>query len=1282
MKKKIFSAFAVLAISAISACAALPIAACSPNESNGKGKVSQIKGNTYYVSNTPSDNPDGSQEKPYRLDTLLRGTTLKAGDTVLVMPGVYNFDANIRMTASGVFNGMITIKNASETEEAILDFSAMKFGSAERGIEIYGDYVYWYGIDIRGAGDNGMYIGGSYNTIENCEFYNNRDTGLQLGRSYSEYNTIDLWPSFNLIKNCTSHNNYDNETYGENADGFAAKLTVGYGNVFDGCIAYRNSDDGWDLYAKTDSGNIGQVIIYNSVAFENGYLEYTQKDNNKLFGNKWDSSKSENLNTNDSDAKWGKDSYKTRDGDGNGFKLGGSVMEGDVFVYNCLAFNNRMHGVTDNSNPGYLKIEGVTSYNNSANVDDNPLLPDGNANPNFGRIINKVYDYNTTATDANGNVIDNPNYGKIKNNANHDTHGNINVARQTYSYNSVIRTLSASDKYAISLESDEYRGSVTDSLLIGSGKANKVVGSIDADTIAGKRYTDLVDTLVATDIFKALPFEETGEYQYKYNIDSLKNLGTISNGQITSLNADRHHNKFRNSDGSINMGDVLAIKDYGKLLGEDNKIGATVNLSTWSEYTHFAEKDWNEWYSNSASAVLAKAKETLTVNADESAVYQDFDVASRIVNCTIDWTSENDDILHVDKLTDISTSASEYVTIKVNRPEDSDKVVKLTAKISYLNRSITKEFALTVKKDIPSIGGLSVHVNSDGSDIKDGGRLILDMFRQYEEPQLMVENGSYYNGTLLKANQYNVTSKYEYAVDDNKTYTTVSGFSPNKAGVYRITHTVKLNGSDETKSMTYKIFVASRTAEVDFVGNATIVVNRDGYTIGGSLNSPTGTLYAISSKENLTLTGEQLKNYEGVAHYDFRDTSINLQFANDNSGAYNIYYALANLEGTVTSEVYKTPIKVVEISTPEEFMKIAGGGTIGTTEETKEVPEETIYLLTQDINFTDKTWTRGTQPFTGFLNGNGHTVKNVNVTVNNETNGAGIFYALKGGTIENIKFENVSVIGGKQQTGIIATMYGGYVHNVALKNVTIDGITRVGFIGHVFESSIPSYISNISIDNDAEHKITGSGQRVAGIIGLIQTTSGPQSGVEVYVSNCFINSYIKGEQQVGGVVGSFDNAKAGTPYYLEIDHVVFAGTAETTYSTPRVGGIIGYQSGAIGSFYIHNCISIGTLISKEVVIDVALKTASPIVGGFASTAVNKVSFCMAYMLEYNSDYEVGAYGENDFDEFNIFTWLGFDKAIWSPVLKNPAAVEGDEDYNVYKAPYITLNFLTSDTSND
>ncbi len=751
MKKKIFSAFAVLALSAT-----LPLAACA-NGNGGEGSAApRIVGKTYYVSATATDDGDGTKDNPYKIDKILNewqgeakkeNTILQPGDTVLVEPGTYKLDERIRMVTNGVHNGMITVKNASTTGEKVtLDFSAMAFDSGNRGVEIYSNYVYWYNIDVCGAGDNGLYIGGSYNTVEYCEFYNNRDTGLQLGRQFSTDYTIDKWPSFNLVKNCTSHNNYDNESYGENADGFAAKLTVGYGNVFDGCLAYRNSDDGWDLYAKTDSGNIGQVIIYNCAAYENGYLEYTQRECNKLYPT-WTGLKTESVDENKQqiltgEEKYGKQSFKTRDGDGNGFKLGGSVMEGDVLVYNCVAFNNRMHGVTDNSNPGYLKIDGVTSYNNSANVDDNPYLINTDTgeidtskpNPNFGYIVNKVYDYNKTVKNEDGDDVENPKYNTVVSNPNHDVHGNINVARQTYSYNTVNRTLSVGDKYAVSLQADEYRGSVKDSMLIASDKTNKVSGSIDADTIAGQKYTEQITPLVSTEIFKKLPFEETGEYTYKFNITGLHDLGTIQNGEVTSINPQRHHITYRNSDGSINMGDILAIKDYSKLFGSDNKIGSELNLDSWDKYTHFAEADWNKNLSSAISAVLTKAKETLTINADENTVYQDFDVASKLVNCTVDWTSSDEELLRVGKSVSISSSKSEYVTINVTRPTDEDKEVTLTAKISYQNRSVTKKFNLIVKKDIPSIGNLSVHVDMDGPDITNGGRLMLDLFRQYDEP--------------------------------------------------------------------------------------------------------------------------------------------------------------------------------------------------------------------------------------------------------------------------------------------------------------------------------------------------------------------------------------------------------------------------------------------------------------------------------------------------------------------------------------------------------------------
>lgn len=104
------------------------------------------------------------------------------------------------------------------------------------------------------------YLQVTINIFENVVFEANRDSGLQISRYDTTAATKDLWPSNNLIINCTAFDNCDYPDQGgtgENADGFAAKLTCGEGNVFDGCISYCNSDDGWDLFAKSATGPIG-----------------------------------------------------------------------------------------------------------------------------------------------------------------------------------------------------------------------------------------------------------------------------------------------------------------------------------------------------------------------------------------------------------------------------------------------------------------------------------------------------------------------------------------------------------------------------------------------------------------------------------------------------------------------------------------------------------------------------------------------------------------------------------------------------------------------------------------------------------------------------------------------------------------------------------------------------------------------------------------------------------------------------------------------------------------
>lgn len=277
----------------------------------------------------PNGKGDGNSiSDPTNLQNAIN--ILSSGKTIYLLEGNYEFSNTITIEYgnNGTSSNYKTIKPYSN--RVILNFSKQDFGSSNRGVKLDGNYWKIEGITIKNAGDNGMLLSGNYNIISNCIFERNKDTGLQLSRRLSSLSNIKDWPSYNQILNCTSMNNYDPDD-GADADGFAAKLTCGIGNVFDGCIAYNNVDDGWDMYTKDETGKIGVVTIKNSIAFRNGFTEDNQSEARS---------------------------------NGNGFKLGGEGIAVKHIVENCIAFENRAHGFTDNNNPGGIILNNCTSFDN------------------------------------------------------------------------------------------------------------------------------------------------------------------------------------------------------------------------------------------------------------------------------------------------------------------------------------------------------------------------------------------------------------------------------------------------------------------------------------------------------------------------------------------------------------------------------------------------------------------------------------------------------------------------------------------------------------------------------------------------------------------------------------------------------------------------------------------------------------------------------------------------------------------------------------------------------
>ena len=279
-----------------------------------------------YVSPLGNDTTGtGSITNPYR--TIQKALTYAYADsTIFLRDGIYNFSSTLKMNRSGSQGKYIKLW-AYPGEHPILDFSSEPYSSSSRGVTISVNYIYIKGLVIRNAGDNGVYITGGYNIIENCQIYNNKDTGLQISSGGNN----------NYIYNCDAYGNNDPATNGQNADGIDVKLDAGPGNVLRGCRVFDNADDGYDCYQTSY-----QVIFDSCWAFHNGY-------------NLWN--------------------IPNFTGNGNGFKLGGNFVPGPHRVTNCVSFDNVIKGFDQNNNTAGVTLYNCTSFRNGTYNFSFPTAP-------------------------------------------------------------------------------------------------------------------------------------------------------------------------------------------------------------------------------------------------------------------------------------------------------------------------------------------------------------------------------------------------------------------------------------------------------------------------------------------------------------------------------------------------------------------------------------------------------------------------------------------------------------------------------------------------------------------------------------------------------------------------------------------------------------------------------------------------------------------------------------------------------------------------------------------
>jgi len=328
----------------------------------------------YYVAPNGSDANSGTISSP--VESIKRAQQLASyGDTVYIRGGLYTMREDQIAEYYSIWAYVTKLDKsgisylAYQDETPIFDYQNIKPANYRiTAFYINGSNIHIKGIEIIGVQvtitthtqSECFEIQGSNNTLENISMHNNMAIGVYILRG-----------SNNLILNCDAYENWDSVSEGGtggNVDGYGCHARNGdVGNIFRGCRAWLNSDDGFDLI------NNGEAVeIDHCWSFYNGYSSAT-----------------------------GTGSDLVPRGDGTGFKAGGYGKGGTPYndivnryapiprntIKFCLAVKNRIRGFYSNHH-----LEGNYWYNNTAY--NNP--------ENFNMLNCKALNPTDFATDVDG----------------------------------------------------------------------------------------------------------------------------------------------------------------------------------------------------------------------------------------------------------------------------------------------------------------------------------------------------------------------------------------------------------------------------------------------------------------------------------------------------------------------------------------------------------------------------------------------------------------------------------------------------------------------------------------------------------------------------------------------------------------------------------------------------------------------------------------------------------------------------------------------------------------
>jgi hypothetical protein len=238
---------------------------------------------TYYVAPDGNDTNPGTKQHPF-LTIQKAQSFVTPGDTVYIRGGVYHMQDSQIHSYSRIQAFVTLLDKSGEEgkrihywaypgEKPVFDFSGVKpAGYRVHAFEVTGSWLHLKGLEVTGVqvpvvNSNTQSIcfsnaGGSNNLYELLRMHDGQAIGFYLTSG-----------SNNLILNCDAYRNYDYTSQagggrnGGNVDGFGNHPAKGsVNNVFRGCRAWFNSDDGYDCISAFES-----TVFENCWSFYNGY---------------------------------------------------------------------------------------------------------------------------------------------------------------------------------------------------------------------------------------------------------------------------------------------------------------------------------------------------------------------------------------------------------------------------------------------------------------------------------------------------------------------------------------------------------------------------------------------------------------------------------------------------------------------------------------------------------------------------------------------------------------------------------------------------------------------------------------------------------------------------------------------------------------------------------------------------------------------------------------------------------------------------------------------------